>query len=47
MEALFFNVEDGYLEGIVRGYKEGILNSTNYLNLTQCESLEGFFLIKP
>ncbi|KAJ3412444.1 H(+)-transporting V0 sector ATPase subunit d [Chytridiales sp. JEL 0842] len=40
MEALWFNVEDGYLEGIVRGYKAGILTSNNYLNLTQCETLE-------
>ncbi|KAJ3096291.1 H(+)-transporting V0 sector ATPase subunit d [Phlyctochytrium planicorne] len=40
MEALFFNTDAGYLEGIVRGYKAGILNSSNYLNLTQCETLE-------
>ncbi|KAI8838368.1 V0 complex, c/d subunit of ATPase [Chytridium lagenaria] len=40
MEALFFNTDTGYLEGIVRGYKAGILNSSNYLNLTQCETLE-------
>ncbi|KAI9592360.1 V0 complex, c/d subunit of ATPase [Syncephalis fuscata] len=40
MEALMFNVDDGYLEGIVRGYRSGLLSSTNYLNLTQCESLD-------
>ncbi|KAJ3194576.1 H(+)-transporting V0 sector ATPase subunit d [Irineochytrium annulatum] len=40
MEGLFFNVEHGYLEAIVRGYKAGILTSSNYLNLTQCETLE-------
>ncbi|TPX71449.1 hypothetical protein SpCBS45565_g01030 [Spizellomyces sp. 'palustris'] len=40
MEALFFNVEDGFLEAMVRGYKAGILNSTNYINLTQCETLD-------
>lgn len=40
MEALFFNENDGYLDGIVRGYKSGILSSTHYLNLIQCESLE-------
>ncbi|CAG8454981.1 3091_t:CDS:2 [Ambispora leptoticha] len=40
MECLYFNVNDGYLEGIVRGYKSAILNQTNYLNLTQCETLE-------
>ena len=41
MEAIFFNVESGYLEGIVRGYKSGILNSSNYANLIQCENLDG------
>ncbi|KAJ3298538.1 H(+)-transporting V0 sector ATPase subunit d [Borealophlyctis nickersoniae] len=40
MEALFFNVENGYLEAIVRGFKSGILTSNHYLNLTQCETLE-------
>ncbi|CAG8439825.1 7374_t:CDS:2 [Ambispora gerdemannii] len=40
MEFLYFNVNDGFLEGIVRGYKSAILNQTNYLNLTQCETLE-------
>jgi len=40
MEALFFNVSSGYLEGIVRGYKTGLLTQANYSNLTQCETLE-------
>jgi V-type H+-transporting ATPase subunit d len=40
MEALYYNCEDGYLEAILRGYKSGILNSTQYLNLTQCETLD-------
>lgn len=44
MEALFFNINDGYLEGIVRGYKSAVLNSTHYLNLTQCETLDGQYL---
>ncbi|KAI8904444.1 V0 complex, c/d subunit of ATPase [Gorgonomyces haynaldii] len=44
MEAPFFNVESGYLEGIVRGFKSGILNGANYLNLTQCETLDDFKL---
>ena len=43
MDYLFFNVNDGYLEGIVRGYKSAILNQTLYLNLTQCETLDGNF----
>ncbi|KAK9764479.1 H(+)-transporting V0 sector ATPase subunit d [Basidiobolus ranarum] len=44
LESSYFNVEDGYLEGIVRGYRGGILNSTQYLNLSQCENLEDFKL---
>ncbi|EJC97890.1 ATPase, V0 complex, subunit D [Fomitiporia mediterranea MF3/22] len=42
MEALFFNVSAGFLEGIVRGYKAGILTQGHYANLTQCETLEDF-----
>ncbi len=34
-------VSNGFLEGIVRGYKAGILTENNYKNLTQCETLEG------
>ncbi|KAL0957038.1 hypothetical protein HGRIS_003138 [Hohenbuehelia grisea] len=42
MEALFFNVDTGFLEAIVRGYKAGILTQSQYANLTQCETLEDF-----
>ncbi|KAJ3752671.1 V0 complex, c/d subunit of ATPase [Lentinula raphanica] len=42
MEALLFNVDGGFLEGTVRGYKAGILTQSHYANLTQCESLEDF-----
>ncbi|CCM01874.1 uncharacterized protein FIBRA_03945 [Fibroporia radiculosa] len=41
MEALLFNVNAGFLEGIVRGYKAGLLNQGHYNNLTQCETIEG------
>ena len=34
-------VDAGFLEGIVRGYKAGLLTQTQYNNLTQCESIEG------
>lgn len=34
-------VDSGFLEAIVRGYKAGILSQSHYANLTQCESLEG------
>uniref|UniRef100_A0A803J365 V-type proton ATPase subunit n=2 Tax=Xenopus tropicalis TaxID=8364 RepID=A0A803J365_XENTR len=37
---LYFNVDSGYLEGLVRGFKAGILSQGDYLNLVQCETLE-------
>ncbi|KAK6201551.1 vacuolar ATPase V0 domain subunit D [Scheffersomyces amazonensis] len=40
MEGLFFNVNYGYVEGIVRGYKSALLSSNQYVNLTQCDNLE-------
>jgi len=40
MEAIDFNVDNGYLEGIVRGFKGGIITNNVYTNLTQCETLE-------
>ncbi|KAF8967165.1 V0 complex, c/d subunit of ATPase [Flammula alnicola] len=42
MEALFFNVNSGFLEAIVRGYRAGILTQNQYANLAQCETLEDF-----
>ena len=38
---LFSNIDDGYLEGLLRGYRGGILTSTDYANLCQCESIDG------
>ncbi|XP_046843483.1 V-type proton ATPase subunit d 1-like [Xenia sp. Carnegie-2017] len=37
---LLFNVDGGYLEGLVRGFRSGILKRTDYHNLEQCETLE-------
>uniref|UniRef100_A0A8C5D098 V-type proton ATPase subunit d 1 n=1 Tax=Gouania willdenowi TaxID=441366 RepID=A0A8C5D098_GOUWI len=37
---LYFNVDHGYLEGLVRGFKAGVLSQGDYLNLVQCETLE-------
>ena len=34
-------VSGGFLEGIVRGYKAGILTQAQYASLCQCETLEG------
>ena len=35
-----FNIQDGYLEGIVRGYRSGLLSPADYNNLCQCENLD-------
>ncbi|KAG9510465.1 hypothetical protein GZH46_00995, partial [Fragariocoptes setiger] len=35
-----FNIDHGYLEGLVRGFKDGILKRNDYQNLVQCETLE-------
>eukprot|EP00040_Diaphanoeca_grandis_P035395 m.222382 g.222382 ORF g.222382 m.222382 type:complete len:369 (+) comp33373_c2_seq4:131-1237(+) len=35
-----FNVDNGYFEGLVRGWRAGILTPDDYLNLTQCETLD-------
>lgn len=36
-----FNISNGYLEGLIRGFKIGILKQQDYLNLVQCETLDG------
>ena len=36
-----YNADHGYCDGILRGYKSGILSNAVYNNLTQCETLEG------
>jgi len=35
-----FNIDNGYLEGLCRGFKNGILKQGDYLNLVQCETLD-------
>ncbi|KAB0357149.1 hypothetical protein FD754_001305 [Muntiacus muntjak] len=37
---LNFNADHGYLEGLVRGCKAGLLTRQDYVNLVQCENLE-------
>eukprot|EP01121_Diplochlamys_sp_Union-15-3_P022782 TRINITY_DN97_c0_g1_i1.p1 TRINITY_DN97_c0_g1~~TRINITY_DN97_c0_g1_i1.p1 ORF type:complete len:351 (-),score=55.30 TRINITY_DN97_c0_g1_i1:106-1158(-) len=37
---LTYNINDGFLDGIVRGYRLGILRAPDYSNLTQCDSLD-------
>lgn len=36
-----YNIDNGYLEGLCRGFKNGILKQADYLNLVQCETLDG------
>ena len=38
-----FNADDGYFEGLVRGFRSGILSKRDYMDLTQCDTLEGTF----
>ncbi|KAK4991513.1 H(+)-transporting V0 sector ATPase subunit d [Elasticomyces elasticus] len=40
MEGLFYNASNGYIEGIVRGYRNTLLTGQNYTNLTQCETID-------
>jgi len=44
MNSLNFNIDNGYLEGLVRGFKAGILKQSDYANLVQCETLEGKYI---
>ncbi|GAB1737028.1 hypothetical protein D0862_11910 [Hortaea werneckii] len=39
-EGMFYNVNNGYVEGIVRGYRNALLTGQNYGNLTQCETID-------
>lgn len=40
MEALTFNVRDGFVDAIVRGYRSGLLSTSDYNNLSQCDSMD-------
>lgn len=40
MEGLYFNVSFGYIEGLIRGYRTGLLTTQNYVNLSQCDNLD-------
>jgi len=41
MGEFFFNIDHGYLEALIRGFKSGLLTTADYANLVQCETLEG------
>ena len=38
---MLFNVDCGFLEGLVRGFKNGVLTDDDYRHLTQCDTLDG------
>jgi hypothetical protein len=41
-----FRFTDGgcsYIEGIVRGYRNSLLTTPAYSNLTQCETIDGMY----
>ncbi|KFG33891.1 putative vacuolar ATP synthase subunit d, partial [Toxoplasma gondii TgCatPRC2] len=40
MELSFFNVDDGYLEGICRGLRSAFLTEEDYKKLSAADSLE-------
>ncbi|KAF7719794.1 V-type proton ATPase subunit d [Penicillium ucsense] len=40
MEGLFFNTNGGFVEGVVRGYRNTLLTGQNYSNLVQCETID-------
>lgn len=46
-EGMFYNVTAGYIEGIVRGYRNTLLTGQNYGNLTQCETIDGMHAAQP
>ncbi len=41
MDELHFNMSAGYFEGLLRGFRAGILKQTDYINLSQCDTLDG------
>ena len=40
-EMCLFNMDDGFLEGTLRGIKGGLLTRLDYGNLAQCDGLDG------
>ena len=42
---LTFNVEHGWLEGLIHGWRAGFLSNKDYTQLTACESMEDAVLV--
>lgn len=39
-QAMYGNIQDGYVEALVRGYRSGLLTAADYNNLSQCDNLD-------
>ena len=37
---LTFNMQHGFSEAVIRGFRSGFLEDSDYHHLTQCETLE-------
>lgn len=37
---MYGNIQDGYVEALVRGYRSGLLTAADYNNLSQCDNLD-------
>lgn len=40
LQAMYANINDGYVEALVRGYRAGLLTAADYNNLSQCDNLD-------
>ena len=41
-----FNMQHGYMEALVRGYRSGFLSESEYRHLAQCETIDGIPLVQ-
>ena len=41
-----FNMDHGYNEALIRGYKSGFLTESEYHHIAQCENMEGRLLCR-
>lgn len=39
-DLIFFNVQDGYAEAMLRGFRKGFLSETTYAALRNCRDLK-------
>lgn len=44
---ILFNAENGYLDGIVRGYRSELITTVQYASFIQCDTLEGNLRYHP